>query len=528
MSSRGPSVDPDAVKPLDEYTGRDRYVDWIDDYLGVLLTEVQKEIIYTIQDNQRVLIVSGNGVGKTYTLACFSLAYLFVNYPTSVLATSGTYQKLRRTYCRPVNNLHSNATVPLPGEYLRSNPPRIRIPDEPEVFWEASSSSAGELEGVHNEYTLAIVEEADKAGVTPKMFDSLSSLLTDANDKLVAVANPPRSESNIVYKKMEDPNWVVVQPSSFDAHNVQLEMNHPDPYEHDADGEIVTEEATGNPKLKRSVKDQMIPEMVTLSQIRKDWNTWNNEPWPGAEAAMHTADRDDLDVRWYRRRLGVIPPKESQAVRPFTVEDVETAFDRDVTETPTAPAALGWDVARGAGESADYNALAGVFGDEVRILDYWRLGDHVENEQRVRSLIDESAWRAPLLIDAVGEGSGAADRVSRWYPATERFNASGRAIEEQRHGNRYTEGLIALGEVLREGGSFESTRLREELMAAARSIELSERYHAGTDTTRFHASSKDSVRERIGRSPDLLDAAVMAAVAAEYGRGSRRTVPGSF
>lgn len=529
MAARDSRIDPDAVKPLDEYTGRDRYIDWIEDYLGVVLTGIQKEIIYTIQDNQRTIIVSGNGVGKTYTLACFSLAYLFVNYPTSVLATSGTYQKLRRTYCRPVNNLHSNATVPLPGRYLRSNPPRIVIDGEAEVFWEAASASdSGELEGVHNKYTLGIVEEADKQNVTEGIFESLGSLLTDGNDKLVAVANPPKDETNVVYDKMNDDRWAVIQPSSFDSHNVKLVMEHDDPYVRDDDGEIVHDDVTGDRKLIPEVRKNIIPEMVTLSQIREDWEGYNQEDWPGAEAAKNSGTREDLDVRWYRQRLGIIPPSQADVMRPFTPEIVENAYRGEPEQTSRYPTGLGWDVARGAGESADYNALAAVWDDELEILEYWRVGDHVRNEQKVREMIDDETWNCPLLIDVVGVGSESADRVKRWYPNTQRFNASATAQDETMYANRWTEGLVALGKYLKNGGVFHSRRLREELLATARSIELSEKYHASTDTTRYKASSKSNIKKRLGRSPDLLDAALMAVTVSEVGTGSRATIPGSF
>lgn len=529
MSTDGHSIDASSVKPLDEYTGRDRYIDWIEDYLGVVLTDIQKEILYTIQDNQRTVVVSGNGIGKTYALACFSLAYLYLNYPTAVLATSGTYQKLRRTYCRPVDNLHGNANVPLPGRYLRSSPPRIVIDGEPEVFWEAASSSdPGELEGVHSKYTLAIVEEADKGSVSEGMFESLGSLLTDSNDKLVAVGNPPRDETNVLYDKMQDDRWAVIQPSSFDSHNVRVVMDHEDPYVRDEDGEIVIDEVTRDRKLKPEVEDQIIPSIVTLEQIRNDWVGYNNEDWPGAETAMNSHGREDLDVRWYRQRLGVIPPKQAEQLRPFSPENVEDAFRGEPEQQSRYPEGMGWDVARGAGESADYNALAKVQGDVLDILDYWRLGDHVRNEQRVRSLVDEEQWNCPLYIDVVGVGSESADRVKRWYPNTRRFNASSTANDETKYANRWTEGLVALGDFLRDGGVFESRRLREELLAASRAVVLTEEYHSGTDTTRFKASPKHAIEERLGRSPDLLDAAIMAVTVARVEPGGRQTIPGSF
>lgn len=519
---------PDERKPIDEYTGRDRYIDWIRDYLGVELTEPQKEIIYTVQDNQRTLVVAGNGFGKSFALACFSLAYLFVNYPTSVLATSGTYAKLRRTYCRPIQDLHESSWG-LPGRYLRSNPPRIVIDGEPQVFWEAASpGDPGELEGVHNEYTLGVIEEADKSGVTPEIFDSLGSMLTDENDKLIAVANPPQDETNVVYDLMDDPTWRVCQYSSFDSHNVQIEINHPDPYEKDEDGDIATN-SEGFPKVKDEVKQQFIPEVVTLNQIKSDWLAWNVEPWPGVEEAMRSDEREDLDVRWYRRRMGVISPQAAEVLRPFTVEDVENAFRAEPARITETPDGIGWDVVRGGGTGGDYNALSGVFGRDLRIFDWWRGDDsHLDNYETIRSEV-ESAWNAPFAIDSVGVGSEAPDRVDVFYSGDViRFNAGSTAADATKYTDRWTEGLCVLGEYLRDGGGFQNERLREELLTAARVVELREKYSSKHDSTRYWATRKSAVKNRLGRSPDLLDSMYMACLMAETGGGSRRKIPSSF
>lgn len=531
----------DRLKPPAEYTGRDRYADWISDYLGIELTDTQKEIVYKIQDNQKVCIVGGNGFGKSYVLACFSMAYLYLNYPTSVLATSGTYSKLRRTYCNPIEDLHSQYEDILPGEFLQ-RPPRIKIPDDPEVYLEAAApQDAGELEGVHNEYVLAIIEEADKQRIGKDTFDSLESLLTDNNDKLVAVANPPKDETNVVYDVMQSDGWETLQYSSFDAHNAQIEMEHPDPYVRNEDGEVVIDDVIDYPQIKTEVKEQMIPEMTRLSQIKQDWEAWNAEPWPVDEAggwqeaariAERSWEREDLDVQWYRRRLGVIPPQAADALRPFTVDDVQDSWNRTATSASTEqvrPAGLAWDVARGEGVSADHNALVGVFDNEIRVLNYWKVGDHVENKRIVRSHIEEDDWRCRFAIDTVGVGDESADRVDRWYPNVERFNAQSNAYEADAYANKWTEGLSKLGTFLREGGVVKDQRLREELMAASRNIELEERYSSKMDSDRFKATSKDAVKQQLGRSPDLLDAAYMAVLMAETSKqGKRQTIPGTF
>lgn len=529
---------PSEMKPPSEYVGRDRYINWIRDYLGVELAEAQKEIVYAIMDNQRTLIVGGNGFGKSFVLACFSLAFLFVNYPTTVLATSGTYSKLRRTYCNPIEQLHGSVEDVLPGEYLQ-NPPRVQIEDEPEVYLEAAApQDAGELEGVHNEYVLAIIEEADKKRIGKDTFDSLESLLTDSNDKLVAVANPPKDEANIVYDTMKADGWEMVQFSSFDSKNALVELNHPDPYIRDEDGEVVVDDVLDYPKLKDEVREQMIPEMTRISQIKQDWEAWNGEPWPvdegggwqgAAEIAEQSWERDDLNVQWYRRRLGVIPPQAADALRPFTVEDVRNAFEGPEPSTEGSPDGLAWDVARGAGTQADANALAGVWGTDIEIIDRWKAGDHITNKEIVREQIEEDRWRATFAIDTVGVGDESVDRVDMWYHDVEPFNAQSVAYEPENFANKWTEGLVKLGRYLQNGGKITNRKLREELIATARTVELEEEYSKTADADRYTATSKSEVKARLNRSPDCLDAAYMAVLMAENDAGGgRETVPGSL
>lgn len=529
---------PSDLKPPTEYTGRDRYINWIEDYLGVTLAEAQKEIVYTIMDNQRTLIVGGNGFGKTYVLACFSLAFLFVNYPTTVLATSGTYSKLNRTYCKPIEQLHGDIEHIVPGEYLKS-PPRIKVEGEPEMYLEAAApQDSGELEGVHNEHVLAIIEEADKKRIQKDTFDSLESLLTDANDKLVAVANPPKDEANIVYDTMKADGWEKVQFSSFDSKNALIEMNHEDPYIRDEDGEVVVDDVLDYPKLKPEVREEMIPEMTRISQIKQDWEAWNGEPWPveegggwqeAARIAEQSWEREDLNVQWYRRRLGVIPPSAADALRPFTVEDVRHAFEGPAPQKDGTPDGLAWDVARGAGTQADANALAAVWGNDIEIIKRWKAGDHITNKEIVRKEIDEDSWRATFAIDTVGVGDESVDRVDMWYHDVEPFNAQSVAYEPKKYADKWTEGMVKIGEYLQNGGKITNRKLREELIAAARTVELEEEYSKTADADRFVATPKSEIAARLNRSPDCLDAAYMAVLMAENDAGGGRdTVPGSL
>lgn len=492
------SAEPDTTpKPPSAYTGEDRYNEWIEDYLEVELTEAQREIGRSVANNENTQVVGANGFGKSWFAAALSLAFLFSNYPASVMATSGTYSKLKRTYCKPVEQLHRQGR-PLPGEY-KTHPPRIDIEDEPSVFFQAASPrDPGELEGVHNDYVLGVIEEADKDDVDEAILDSMESLKTDDKDRLLVISNPPEDETDITAELMSDPNWNTLQYSSFDSQPVRVEL-----------GEI---------------DEEPIPNLVTLSRIREDWENWNGEEWPGAEKARLSGQRDDLDTRWYRRRLGVVPPDTASVNRPFTISLVKAAFGRDAEYISELPQGLALDVARGGGDS---NAFVGVFGDELRVLDYWTVADHNETEADVESKV-QTGWRCEFAIDAIGEGSAVADHIDNWYPEVDRYKAGATAYDPYEYKNCWTESMAMLGQFLKDGGTLHSRRLREELLAAARTLEFDEKYVSKYDAEVYTVTSKDAVKETLGRSPDLLDAAGMAVRAASDETGSARTVPSTW
>jgi len=517
LRSSGPSPpEPGERKPLSYYfklkaeDEAQAYIEWIDDWLGITLTPPQQKMIRAVCENQKTLIVGANGFGKTYCLVAFSLAFFYLNKQSNVIATSGTFGKMKRTYCNPIRKLHES-TWGLPGRYMLSSS-TIRIDGYPEMFLTATApGDPGELEGIHAEHLLGIIEEADKSGINDKHFDSMESLLVDHRDKLLASANPPQDSGDITNKIMEDPTWTTVEFSSFDAWNVQVEMNHPDPYQKDEDGNPIQE--AGWYRLKPEVEDKMVDGVIRLSQIKADYESWNGESWPGVEAAMESGEREDLDVRWYRRRLGQKPPELAVVHRPYTVDQLDTAWNREAAKVTATPTGLGLDIARGGG---DKNALVGVFGREIRVLDVWdlRKGEtHIDSEQRVKDNIHAS-WDCRLAIDAVGEGSGIADMIGEWYPNTYRFNNGSNAIQSSKYDNKWTESNAEFGKLLRDGAAYQHSKLREEARAAARSLayEVSYTKRKGHDFLRLN--SKRDVKDRLGHSPDVLDAALMAAWAA--------------
>jgi hypothetical protein len=473
---------------LSGLTGPERYITVAERFLDVELTEVQRRIFRAVAEHKRVYVQSGNGVGKSFTAAALNLAFL-ARHPESIcLATSGTYSVLSDVLWKPMRRLYSRSN--LPGQALES-PPRIELGEE-WYFKALSPRNPSNLEGRHAGTIFVTVEEADKPDITREHFDSAESMLTGPDDRILAVGNPPEDEANVAAELRDSERWHTVRFSSFESRNVRVDAG--------------TRDA------------ERVPGLVGLDTVRDDWENWNGEEWPGLETARTAHERrDDLDGRWYRRRGGVQPPAASVAHRPFDVADVEAATNRDPPPSaPSTPEAVGIDVAR----SGDRTVLAAVHGSDLRIHYSEQGANHATQESRLRTYLDGWAdateGRLPVAVDAVGEGSGLADALADAYPGVERFKSGETARAETEYSDCWTEALAHLGTHLGENGVVGDRRLREELLAAARTVEFTETYLSsrGEGATVLSASSKGEVKSALDRSPDHLDAAAMAAWAA--------------
>lgn len=468
---------------------------WLEDaitaYLGLALGPKQRAICRSVVTNERTAVVGANGTGKTYVTAAIALVWQNVRYPAITFGTSGTGKKLYRTLCRPIDKLQSAALggVGFPGTF-KQQPPRIDY-DDPEHFFEAATpQDAGELEGAHAAYTLAMIEEADKDDVTAETVDAMRSLIPDYEyGRMLAVGNPPEDEAN-VFARMVRPGsaWHVIRVSSFDSHNVLVETG-------ERDGEV-------------------IDGMATVSALQSDWGSYHDEPWPGVAQARAWSDPDhpeyrtDLSARWYRRRAGVMPPAEAGVYRPLSPSLVESAYDPETAPKRETPTHLGIDVARSGDDTV-------AFGGHDGHLTNWYAeqgADHTAQEQALAGLIRD--WPTPdIAVDAVGEGSGLADGLNTRFGTVTRFKNGSNATDATTYDDKWSESLALFAEFLADGGTFADPDLYEQAKVAARTVTWEEKHLAsrgrdGADV--LSATPKDEVRDRLGRSPDHLDAALMA------------------
>lgn len=522
--------------PRNYTSGRDRYVRFSDDFLDMKTADTQERIMSEVTEHQYILILSGNGVGKSYGVAALKAGFLTTNPDSIVLGTSGSYSQYIDTMWKPLRSMykHLKREHDVQGQIYGGNSPSLQLDDE----WYAkvvSPRDPGELEGRHADSMLIVIEEADKKYITEEHFESAKSSITDANDKMVVICNPPEGKDNIVYEKMQSDRWHVIEFSSFESHNVLVDAGR--------------------------IDDEFIPGLTDLLTVADDWESWHDEPWPQAEETWRNLDwvaeheqfdpeiypkiailqnkmesdvitreqllevvrpgfddartahehRDDLSSLWYRRRLGTIPQDNTSAYRPYYPEAVKAASERQYPGQLGQPIGIGIDVAR---KGADTNAVSILYPDFLE-THTWEGADHNENEARIKDIIDKQRGDIPpVAIDAVGEGSGLADRICKEYPSAIRYKAGEKAVQEDEYYNKWAEGLASLGRRL-PNITFDDQKLRGELMKCARHIEYEEKKRRAGDV--LDATSKSDVKDKIGFSPDRLDSAMMSCWAVDCG-----------
>ena len=126
------SATPDDVDPTRYTEGPDRYIRFAEEVLDLHLGETQRELLRALEQHQRVLVVSGNGVGKSYSVAVAMLAFLATNLHATVLGTSGSYSQFVDAAWRPLKSLHREAQQQygIPGDALDGGQPELRIAED--------------------------------------------------------------------------------------------------------------------------------------------------------------------------------------------------------------------------------------------------------------------------------------------------------------------------------------------------------------------------------------------------------------
>lgn len=176
------------------------------------------------------------------------------------------------------------------------------------------------------------------------------------------------------------------------------------------------------------------------------------------------------------------------------IDLVSVAVKRQYVERDIAyaPVVIGVDVARFGDDATVFFKRQGLVAFEPVVI---RKLDNMAVADRLVSFIAENRPDA-IFVDA-GAGAGVIDRVRQLGCTVTEVAFGGRALSEK-YRNRRAEMWIEMAAWLRSGGQIpDHTTLKADLSAATYLFDTS---------GKMVLESKEKIKERLGRSPDLADA----------------------
>ena len=224
----------------------------MEERLGEFLWSKQREIVRSVVENKRTMVASCHSAGKSHLASRVISWWLDTKdvspTETRVITTAPSWNQVANVmwaYVKEVQdklhmpgNITAKATWTFPGYKAPTAYGR-----KPSDYDESS------FQGIHATNVLVVVDEA--GGVPESIFTSVEAITTNANARILAIANPDdpgsymakvwREESK---KAPEDRRWNLITISAFDTPNFT--------------GEDVPERARTNLLQKEWVEDARV------------------------------------------------------------------------------------------------------------------------------------------------------------------------------------------------------------------------------------------------------------------------------
>ncbi|MFC1712105.1 hypothetical protein ACFL6S_00485, partial [Candidatus Poribacteria bacterium] len=284
-------------------------------------------------------------------------------------------------------------------------------------------------------------------GVRKELINGLNSLMSAGNAHCLWIGNPVVAGDHF-YDAFRDPSFHKISISAFDTPNFTSEA------------------------VPQAVADELVsPEWV--EEMKQEW---------GESSALYIS-----------RVLGDFPPAGENQVIPLNL--CEEAARREVQ--PDGQMELGVDVALFGTDLTVYTRKSGlVVLDQT--TDSQR--DPMQVSGRISRMNQRDAYTS-IRIDPIGIGSGVLARLRELgLPATG-VDVRNRANDPAKYYNRRAELWFNMAEWLKYGRIPDDTRLMADLTAP--------QYTYASDG-RYKLEPKESMKKRLGRSPDFGDSAVIA------------------
>lgn len=444
---------------LREKARRERYladpVLWGQERLGEFYWSKQRDILRSVAVNRRTAVKSCHQVGKSMSAARVACWWL-ENHPVGesfVVTSAPTGPQVKAILWREIGKAHKKGNL-----IGRTNTTEWYIGDEMVAFGRKPNDyEPTAFQGIHARYVLIILDEA--CGIPQELWDAASTLVTNADSRILAIGNPDDSQSYFAKVCEPESGWNVIRIDAFDSPNF-----------------------TG----------EEVPDYLRHVLITPEWVEEKAKEW-GEDSGLYTSK-----VR------GDFPRDDEDGVVLFSWL---TACQREVELDATDEVTLGVDVGAGGDRSVITEKRGPVFGRqwESKHDDPERLTGEI-----VRAAMEVNPKR--INVDGTGVGWGVAGHVRSVLRdkglADVEVNAV--MVGEKAHDTEHYVNLKAQ----QWWDTREAIRRKEwdiRSLDGKTISELSKPRYKTDSRGRIQIESKDDLRKRLGYSPDKADSVVLAA-----------------
>lgn len=210
--------DPSRVTVEDVRAFRAKYLTRPDlfasEVLGIELDENQTDIANAVRDGQRVAVVSGRGIGKTWVEGVLAIWFLLMYPGAEVRMLANTDAQSKKMLWRPMLRLLEGSACR--AWFATPSTEEVHIAGDPNgpgivrVVW--SINNVESVSGIHSPHLLFILDEASK--LPSELIDSIIGGLTERDNRVLMCGNGTRSSGFFYNACQPGSGWRVLSIDS--------------------------------------------------------------------------------------------------------------------------------------------------------------------------------------------------------------------------------------------------------------------------------------------------------------------------
>lgn len=379
---------------------------------------------------------------------------------TTVVTTATNWKQVRNVLWKEIPRVKADAGIG--GKVNADATWKMGDRQDPIAFgMKPDDKDESGFQGVHDQYVLVIMDEA--GGISKEIFTAADAITTNKYARILAIANPndPSCYMAEVYKremrlKPEERSWNIIQFGAYDTPNFT--------------GEVV-------------------PVEVATRLVQVDWVEARKKEW------------GEDDPRFVARVLGEFPDVSDDGL--FNMGRVMQSMEAYDTSEPDEgmPITIGVDVAR---YGSDSSVIVSNQGGYIKIHGRYQGLNGPELARKVGELAVELG-AVEIRIDAIGVGASVLDSIYNFVPPSMSvvgIHGNAKSGDSTKWYNYRAAMYDQFAKAVADGRVFlpDDDELHNEIA----SIKYEYRGSA------LLIESKENMRKRGIKSPDVLDAVIYA------------------